>query len=34
MSCISTAEGVLMEFLMGKKLPEVIALEKAAARRA
>jgi len=32
MSYISTAGGALIEFLMGKKLPGVVALEKAAAR--
>lgn len=32
-SYISTAGGALIEFLMGKKLPGVVALEKAAARR-
>jgi phosphoglycerate kinase len=31
-SYISTAGGALIEFLMGKKLPGVVALEKAAAR--
>lgn len=33
-SYISTAGGALIEFLMGKKLPGVVALEKAATRRA
>jgi phosphoglycerate kinase len=32
-SYVSTAGGALIEFLMGKKLPGVVALEKAAARR-
>jgi len=32
MSYISTAGGALIEFLMGKQLPGVVALEKAAAR--
>jgi phosphoglycerate kinase len=32
MSYISTAGGALIEFLMGEKLPGVVALEKAAAR--
>jgi phosphoglycerate kinase len=32
-SYISTAGGALIEFLMGKKLPGVVALEKAATRR-
>jgi len=31
-SYVSTAGGALIEFLMGKKLPGVVALEKAAAR--
>jgi 3-phosphoglycerate kinase len=30
MSYISTAGGALIEFLMGKKLPAVVSLEKAA----
>jgi phosphoglycerate kinase len=29
-SYVSTAGGALIEFLMGKKLPGVVALEKAA----
>ena len=33
-SYISTAGGALVEFMMGKKLPGVVALEKAAARKA
>lgn len=33
-SYISTAGGALIEFLMGKKLPGVVALEKAAIKRA
>ena len=33
MSYISTAGGALIEFLMGKELPGVVALEKAASRR-
>ena len=32
MSYVSTAGGALIEFLMGKQLPGVVALEKAAAR--
>lgn len=32
MSYVSTAGGALIEFLMGEKLPGVVALEKAAAR--
>jgi len=32
MGYISTAGGALIEFLMGEKLPGVVALEKAAAR--
>jgi phosphoglycerate kinase len=32
MSYVSTAGGALIEFLMGKRLPGVVALEKAAAR--
>ena len=32
MSYISTAGGALIEFLMGNKLPGVVALEKAADR--
>jgi len=33
MSYVSTAGGALIEFLMGKQLPGVVALEKAAARK-
>jgi phosphoglycerate kinase len=33
-SYISTAGGALIEFLMGRKLPGVVALENAAARKA
>jgi len=33
MGYISTAGGALIEFLMGKELPGVAALEKAASRR-
>jgi len=32
MSYVSTAGGALIEFLMGSKLPGVVALEKAAER--
>ena len=32
-SYISTTGGALIEFLMGKKLPGVVALENAAARK-
>jgi phosphoglycerate kinase len=32
MSYVSTAGGALVEFLMGKPLPGVVAMEKAAAR--